>query len=299
MEDLFRLKQERVFVIGAGTLPVRGVDMVLLTMHKGETADVRIAFPYGHAAGTMMDVKLISKNSPVVFTQETVQYFTIRLVSYDRKKNEPASFEERLDFIEEDRELGNDQFKNFNQAPKDKAKSHLDEALKCYNRALGLVVSAKLENESDENIKRLTGHAVAIHSNMALVYYKIGDDVKCIESVEKALEGDPDHAKSIYRRGMAQMRLCKWEEAERDFCRALELAPNDAAVKASLTQLAAQQRNAEKKTDKFFKNMFNSSSGGIYEDAEPSKSTEYDEYDTLRNQGRQVWYGSDDNVYVA
>lgn len=294
------LKQETIFGIGSSEkpLPMIGFDKALLSMHAGETADLRIAFPYGYGENTLIQIKSISRRTPFVTTRDTVLYATIRLVSYERNKAQPKSFHERLDFIEEDRELGNDQFKNFNQAPAEKKKSFLEAAIRCYNRAQNNLIGAKLENETEENIKLYQENAIALYSNMALVHLKNRDEVKCIEFAEKALEIDPNHAKSIFRRGLAHMDLCRWDDAERDFRRCLELVPNDPAVKKSCEELAEHRRKAEKKSDRFFKHMFQNASGSLYDDAAPLHGPEFEDFEEMRKQGRQVWFSNDDTFIL-
>lgn len=95
--------------------------------------------------------------------------------------------------------------------------SEFPEALRLYNSALKF-------SATDE-------HTALLHSNMALCHLKMERFNAVIECATAALHLDPRHAKSLYRRASAYMKLGGQDERAADDLRlAAELEPHDKLI---------------------------------------------------------------------
>mmetsp|Transcript_31 Transcript_31/g.63 ORF Transcript_31/g.63 Transcript_31/m.63 type:complete len:209 (-) Transcript_31:74-700(-) len=79
--------------------------------------------------------------------------------------------------------------------------------------------------EEDRRIRELR---ISCESNIALCRFKLGDYESSIDSSDRVLAIDPDHAKSLYRKGAALSRLDRDLETARDCLRkAVDLDSGD------------------------------------------------------------------------
>jgi peptidyl-prolyl isomerase D len=90
-------------------------------------------------------------------------------------------------------------------------------------------------------------------SNKALAALKLGTKthakqvISCCNRILKGADEDlfdlkpADKTKALYRRGVARANLGEASAAEEDFKKALELSPNDAAVKSEMARLAKKK----------------------------------------------------------
>lgn len=76
---------------------------------------------------------------------------------------------------------------------------------------------------SDDGDKTLL---VTCSSNIALAYMKKGDLQNAFKFASDAIDGDSQHFKSFFRRGVALCNMCRLGEAKADFERALQLEDN-------------------------------------------------------------------------
>ena len=86
----------------------------------------------------------------------------------------------------------------------------------------------------DEEKKKIKDILTAIHSNMAAVYLKEGKPEKALKSCQDALKLKADHAKSVFRMGLALKLMDRLDESAKKLVEAVKLAPNDAGVRKEL-----------------------------------------------------------------
>ncbi len=100
-------------------------------------------------------------------------------------------------------------------------------------------------------------------SNQCLCILKVADKPLynvLINSAGRALKlsslTDSDKTKMYYRRALAHVQLKSDEDAEKDLNSALQLSPEDAAVKFELAKLAKKQQEKERKQRAAYSKMF-------------------------------------------
>jgi len=94
------------------------------------------------------------------------------------------------------------------------------------------------------------------HLNLAAVFLKTKDYKGAMENSTKALAIDPNNVKGLWRRGTAHTYLGDLDVAKVDLEAALQLDPENKAVKASYAQLKKKIANADKKDRKRYENLF-------------------------------------------
>ena len=117
----------------------------------------------------------------------------------------------------------------------------LEEALKLYTEAIDLKIIDKINS--------------ILYSNRAYVYLKLERNGAALEDANKAIEWDPDYLKGYYRRGCANLLLCKYEEALIDLEYVYKTYPEDNILNKKINEIKIQ---LEKK-NKYKKNINNGS----------------------------------------
>ncbi len=123
----------------------------------------------------------------------------------------------------------------------------LEEALKLYTEAIDLKIIDKINS--------------ILYSNRAYVYLKLERNGAALEDANKAIEWDPDYLKGYYRRGCANLLLCKYEEALIDLEYVYKTYPEDNILNKKINEIKIQ---LEKK-NKYKKNINNGSNKGPLE----------------------------------
>eukprot|EP01088_Endostelium_zonatum_P019709 TRINITY_DN694_c0_g1_i1.p1 TRINITY_DN694_c0_g1~~TRINITY_DN694_c0_g1_i1.p1 ORF type:complete len:209 (+),score=68.04 TRINITY_DN694_c0_g1_i1:31-627(+) len=124
------------------------------------------------------------------------------------------------------------------------------------NSIQDMIHSASGAPPSEEELKKIKELCVAVYSNMAACHLKQNKGEKAIQDCNDVLDLDPKNAKALYRRGQAHMLNQDVDRASADLNKALELSPNDAAVKAELVKLKKMEREQIQKQKKAFAGMF-------------------------------------------
>ena len=78
--------------------------------------------------------------------------------------------------------------------------------------------------------------------------------------IAQALSLQADNTKALFRRGSAYRLLGRLDESKADLDRALELAPNDAAIRAELSRLRQSEKEAQLKERQHYAGMFDKAS---------------------------------------
>lgn len=186
----------------------------------------------------------------------------------ESKSNDPSktivNLVERMLEAHQSKEKGNDLFKQNDLAG---AKSAYEDALNKvsdYNeaKAIGTITDAQLQSEVRNLVLSLRG-------NLAMVASKESSFSQAITQSTLALKIDPNHVKSLYRRGSARAKLLEYEEAKDDLKRALELEPTNAAAKKELAEVLKALKEHKAKSKNAFGSIF--SKGSVYDDKEAER----------------------------
>jgi tetratricopeptide (TPR) repeat protein len=110
-------------------------------------------------------------------------------------------------------------------------------ALGEWKAALALAAPLNESNSGEEQTRALIA---TLHSNVAMGHSKLGRPREAIAAASAALEVDPAHIKSLYRRGVARRKVGDTELAKTDLLRALELDP---ALRDAKRELAAVRKD--------------------------------------------------------
>ena len=117
----------------------------------------------------------------------------------------------------------------------------LEEALKKYTEAIDLKIKDKIN--------------AILYSNRAWVNLRLERNGAALEDANKAIEWDPDYIKGYYRRGCANLTLCKYEEALTDLENVKKKYPSDNSLNEKINEIRIQLEKKNKN-----KNRINNSS---------------------------------------
>ncbi|KAL8162931.1 hypothetical protein V2J09_014420 [Rumex salicifolius] len=194
-----------------------GIDRAIMTMKKGEKAQVTMDHIYGDLKLNSDDTKIIYDIQLLDFTKEkpfwkmeTHEKEEARWKCTIQSREILASLKEALKYLE------------FNHSFTDEEKSlakNLEAS--CYlNNA-----ACKLKLEEYNEVSRLCS---------------------------KVLEQDPSNVKALFRRSQAYMKTSELEKAEADIKRALEIDPNNRDIKVEYRVLKDKQKENDYHQAKFF-----------------------------------------------
>jgi FK506-binding protein 4/5 len=222
--------------IGSEEIP-EGLEKALESMKKGEKAHVKVKSKYGYGA---------NGNEALKIPPHTDLVYHIELVDFVKAKEtwELKTFEEKYDFAVQRKNQGNAFFEN----------SKLNLAAKKYEKSLDIF--AHNSGSNDEEKKKIKELNLLLHLNLAMVHLKNRACKLSIEQCTKALDIDPNNVKGLYRRGMAHTMNCDYEEAKRDYEKALDIEPDSKTVKTALAQLKKKVQEEDRKDRKRFQNLF-------------------------------------------
>ena len=102
---------------------------------------------------------------------------------------------------------------------------------------------------------------VLCHSNLAQCLINVGNYYEARKSCDSALEIDDEHAKTLYRRGLAHMHLSAYEAAKKDLKCALALEPDNKIIRQQLDKLQKKVLKHKRKEQKVFKKAFENLNG--------------------------------------
>lgn len=121
------------------------------------------------------------------------------------------------------------------------------------------------EDTAPELVQSYKALLVALLLNSALCSLKLSPKpypVGAAKYASRALNvkdytlSDTDKGKALYRRALAHIAMKNDEEAMDDLQAALEVVPDDNAVKAEIAKLKAKQKEKKEKEKKAYKNLF-------------------------------------------
>ncbi|GES96794.1 serine/threonine-protein phosphatase 5 [Rhizophagus clarus] len=83
---------------------------------------------------------------------------------------------------------------------------------------------------------KLNPTVAAYYANRSFAYFKTEAFGFAVADADSAIKLDPSYTKGYYRRAAANMGLCKFEDARRDFRIVVKRSPGDKDVKSKLTE---------------------------------------------------------------
>mmetsp|Transcript_21783 Transcript_21783/g.29980 ORF Transcript_21783/g.29980 Transcript_21783/m.29980 type:complete len:186 (+) Transcript_21783:109-666(+) len=127
------------------------------------------------------------------------------------------------------------------------------------SKMTALLPSSATTKLSEEETKEVQELSVFLHSNLALCNLKEGKPERAVKACTEALNINPKHQKSLYRRGKAYLEnssVRNLELARADLELAKELAPSDKATESLLKKLKVLEEKEEQVLKKQYAKMF-------------------------------------------
>lgn len=217
-----------------------GLNKALQSMNKGEKATFKVRADYAYGAEGCPDLG-IPPNTDIIYT--------IDLISF---KNEKSSWEmdtkEKIASMIKKKGKGNKYFSIRKYA---KACDFYKKALDTFSES-----DMKKDDLKEEEKTEIKKNQVSCHSNTAICKLRDKEFAECIESCDKALEIEPDHVKSRFRRGQAYAYNGENTKALVDLKAAKALKPEDAAIAKMVVSVEKRVQNQKKKERKLYRGMF-------------------------------------------
>ncbi|XVE78149.1 hypothetical protein DITRI_Ditri13aG0120700 [Diplodiscus trichospermus] len=230
-EELFEFKTDEEQVID-------GLDRAVMTMKKGEVAQLTIAPEYAFGSSeSQQELALVPANSTV--------YYEVELVSFVKDKESwDMNTPEKIEAAGKKKEEGNVLFKAGKYV---RASKRYEKAVKFieYDSSFG-----------EEEKKQAKALKVACNLNDAACKLKLKDYKQAEKLCSKVLELESTNVKALYRRAQAYINLADLDLAEFDIKKALELDPDNREVKLEYKVLKEKMKEYNKKEAKFYGNMF-------------------------------------------
>lgn len=247
--------QEFSFEVGVGQV-IRGWDVGICSMKKGEKAILRCASHYGYG----------ENGSPPKIPGGATLDFEVELFRW-RLKPGSMTAEERSKYAADQKEMANAAFKEQNWKA----------AIEGYETGIefltfveggqggaghshcGMPCSDSHGDEDDEPAalgdedQKL---AVVLLSNCAMAKLKVGDPGGGVEDCSRALAYDAENVKALFRRAQAQLALGNHEEATVDASRVLELEPDNKPAEQLKRTVAVEVKKARQKEKAMASKMF-------------------------------------------
>eukprot|EP01018_Ginkgo_biloba_P033395 Gb_29099 [translate_table: standard] len=233
------------FGSGEGLVP-EGLEMCIRLMLPNEIALVSSTSDYAY------DKFLRPENVP---EGANIQW-EVELLEFEKQKDWTGlNFKEIMDEAEKIKSIGNRLFK---EGKYELAKAKYEKVLKDFNY---------VNPQDDEEGKIFVQTRNSLHLNVAACYQKIGECKKSIESCNKVLGENPGHVKALYRRGIAYMENGDFDEARKDFNLMIDVdKSSEPDATSALIKLRRKEQEAENKTRKQFKGLFDKKPGEISEE---------------------------------
>uniref|UniRef100_A0A915ERT0 peptidylprolyl isomerase n=1 Tax=Ditylenchus dipsaci TaxID=166011 RepID=A0A915ERT0_9BILA len=258
------------FNLGTGKV-IKGWDVGVATMHKGEVADLQCTAKYAYGASgsppkipggatLIFNVELLIGKEKILVLTATVplQSQSARVHSWEaldqqlpdgvdralRRVNKGEKCKVVLKDFEKLKaswELTDAERLELAQVSKDRGTKFLNEgklqlALTKYSHIATLLEHSKPQ-ETEEFGEKFENMFIAGQLNCSLVNLKMNETAECIKNCEKVLEKNPKHVKALYRKAQVTLQQRKdYDEAISVYHKVSELDPDS---KAALQQIAA------------------------------------------------------------
>ncbi|KAK8588461.1 hypothetical protein V6N13_087384 [Hibiscus sabdariffa] len=230
-EELFKFKTDEEQVID-------GLDKAVMTMKKGEIAQLTIAPEYAFGSSE-------SKQELAVVPPNSTVYYEVEMVSFIKDKESwDMNTPEKIEAAGRKKEEGNVFFKAGKYV---KASKRYEKAVKYIDYDTSF---------SEEEKKQSKALKVACNLNNAACKLKLKDYKEAEKLCTKVLELESSNVKALYRRAQAYIHLADLDLAEFDIKKALELDPDNREIKMEYKVLKEKIKEYNKKEAKFYGNMF-------------------------------------------
>jgi len=123
----------------------------------------------------------------------------------------------------------------------------------------GLIPASSKMEVTEEEYREAENLFVFLSSNLAMCQLKLGKLDRAIKSCSDALSIDPNHAKSLYRRGKAYLENSEWRDLEKsrlDLEAAKKITPDDKAIDLLLARLEKLEDEENQAMRKQYAKMF-------------------------------------------
>ncbi|XP_015113464.1 70 kDa peptidyl-prolyl isomerase-like, partial [Diachasma alloeum] len=138
--------------------------------------------------------------------------------------------------------------------------NRLKDAFYRFSKACKIIISMEpIEPDlelSEEMNKKIRELRTSLYNNMAMCQLKYNNYEHAIELCTKVLQRDENNVKALYRRGCSYGGTRNNEKAIEDLQRAIELEPNNTAVREKLRIYSEKWRLAKIEADDMVKRMF-------------------------------------------
>ncbi|CAK0792224.1 unnamed protein product, partial [Prorocentrum cordatum] len=147
------------------------------------------------------------------------------------------------------RELGNQRFRE----------GRHKEAVRVYEKARSFLPAGAPpapDAGGDDRAALARACSVAVMSNAAMCRLKMDEHDACVRLCDSVLSLDPRNAKAFFRKALALRALDDDDGAEVALRQAADLAPEDAAVRRELAEVASRRRREKEGEKRLAQKMF-------------------------------------------
>lgn len=230
-EPLFEFKIDEEQVID-------GLDRAVKTLKKGEVALVTIEPEYAFGScSSEKELAIVPANSTL--------FYEVELVSFIKEKESwDMNTQEKIEAAGKKKEEGNVLFKA----------GKYERASKRYEKAVNYIgYDSSFSDEEKQQAKVLK---ITCNLNNAACKLKLKEYKQAEKLCSKVLELDSKNVKALYRRVQAYIQLVDLDLAELDIKKALEIDPDNRAVRMEYKLLKEKVREYNKKDAQFYGNIF-------------------------------------------
>lgn len=219
--------QPFTFKLGVGQV-IQAWDLGVAAMRQGELAQIICRSDYGYGW----------EGSPPKIPGDAPLRFEVELLSWEEAQKELAdmSTDEKLAHAQQQKERGTAAFKE----------ADWQAASKRYAGGVEAVMAMPAEARAEESARTLL---ISCLLNEAQCYIKLEQWERTTVCCGLVLKLEPEHAKALYRRGVANTRLEQWEAAKADLKQACLLEPKSREMREAF-ETAKQAAAAQKKADR-------------------------------------------------
>ena len=111
-------------------------------------------------------------------------------------------------------------------------------------------------NATAEEHERANEIVLACQLNIAACALKLNRNAAALEACDAALAIDPRNIKALFRRALACIQLCQWDEADSALRAAVAIDPNNAAVREEIRRMGVRRREHADKERAMFVSLF-------------------------------------------